>query len=113
MSDSVFDNKVERASREMKDSGASSSDLTRQATTALSSAMVATAGFEFHVSGFGSFSKLETEKLETAVRSAYFRRQTSGFKREFDPGSESTLAACLTHASRTRKSARTSRVANG
>ena len=28
---------------------------------------------------------------------------TSGFKREFDPGSESTLAACLTHASRTRK----------
>src|SRR5438094_86744 len=27
----------------------------------------------------------------------------SGFKREFDPGSESTLAACLTHASRTRK----------
>jgi hypothetical protein len=24
-------------------------------------------------------------------------------KREFDPGSESTLAACLTHASRTRK----------
>ena len=31
------------------------------------------------------------------------RRQASGFKREFDPGSESTLAACLTHASRTRK----------
>ena len=30
-------------------------------------------------------------------------RSTSGFKREFDPGSESTLAACLTHASRTRK----------
>ena len=29
--------------------------------------------------------------------------ETSGFKREFDPGSESTLAACLTHASRTRK----------
>src|SRR3954451_22345024 len=29
--------------------------------------------------------------------------QISGFKREFDPGSESTLAACLTHASRTRK----------
>src|SRR5579884_971704 len=25
-----------------------------------------------------------------------------GFKREFDPGSERTLAACLTHASRTR-----------
>ena len=24
---------------------------------------------------------------------------------EFDPGSEQTLAACLTHASRTRKSA--------
>ena len=29
--------------------------------------------------------------------------EPSGFKREFDPGSESTLAACLTHASRTRK----------
>src|SRR5581483_8712009 len=33
-----------------------------------------------------------------------FCREISGFKREFDPGSESTLAACLTHASRTRKS---------
>jgi len=32
---------------------------------------------------------------------------TSGFKREFDPGSESTLAACLTHASRTRKGSNT------
>ena len=41
------------------------------------------------------------------------RRQASGFKREFDPGSESTLAACLTHASRTRKSARMSKVATG
>ena len=39
--------------------------------------------------------------------------QISGFKREFDPGSESTLAACLTHASRTRKSARMSTVATG
>ena len=28
-----------------------------------------------------------------------------GSMREFDPGSEQTLAACLTHASRTRKSA--------
>jgi len=32
---------------------------------------------------------------------------TTGFKREFDPGSESTLAACLTHASRTRKGSNT------
>jgi hypothetical protein len=34
---------------------------------------------------------------------------------EFDPGSERTLAACLTHASRTRKSwlARMSKVAHG
>jgi len=32
---------------------------------------------------------------------------------EFDPGSESTLAACLTHASRARKGATPSRAANG
>ncbi len=34
---------------------------------------------------------------------------------EFDPGSERTLAACLTHASRTRKFffGRTSKVAHG
>ena len=32
--------------------------------------------------------------------------EATGFKREFDPGSESTLAACLTHASRTRKGLR-------
>jgi len=30
-------------------------------------------------------------------------REHTKIKREFDPGSESTLAACLTHASRTRK----------
>jgi hypothetical protein len=35
------------------------------------------------------------------------------FKREFDPGSESTLAARLTHASRTRKGAILSKVAYG
>ena len=35
------------------------------------------------------------------------------FKREFDPGSESTLAARLTHASRTRKGAILSTVAHG
>ena len=29
--------------------------------------------------------------------------EAAGFKREFDPVSESTLAACLTHESRTRK----------
>src|SRR5205085_3535828 len=32
---------------------------------------------------------------------------------EFDPGSERTLAACLTHASRGRKPARVSKPANG
>ena len=32
---------------------------------------------------------------------------------EFDPGSERTLAACLTHASRTRKSFGMSTVAHG
>jgi hypothetical protein len=32
---------------------------------------------------------------------------------EFDPGSERTLAACLTHASRTRKSFGMSKVAHG
>ena len=32
---------------------------------------------------------------------------------EFDPGSERTLAACLTHASRARKSFGASRAANG
>lgn len=34
-------------------------------------------------------------------------------KREFDPGSESTLAARLTHASRTRKVFGLSKVAHG
>ncbi len=33
-------------------------------------------------------------------------REHTKIKREFDPGSESTLAACLTHASRTRKGLR-------
>ncbi len=33
---------------------------------------------------------------------AFFFAQATGFKREFDPGSERTLAACLTHASRVR-----------
>ena len=36
-----------------------------------------------------------------ANRSIFFVQATS-FKREFDPGSERTLAACLTHASRVR-----------
>ena len=54
-----------------------------------------------------SFRAMEMASLSTT------RRQTTGYKREFDPGSESTLAACLTHASRTRKSARMSTVAYG
>ena len=41
-----------------------------------------------------------------APATSVVRWQSSGFKREFDPGSESTLAACLTHASRTRKGLR-------
>ena len=32
----------------------------------------------------------------------FFFAQATSFKREFDPGSERTLAACLTHASRVR-----------
>jgi hypothetical protein len=50
-----------------------------------------------------AFAKAESLKPRSQGLSAYFRRQTSGYKREFDPGSESTLAACLTHASRTGK----------
>src|SRR5690242_8092726 len=39
--------------------------------------------------------------LRCKSKSIFFRQATS-FKREFDPGSERTLAACLTHASRVR-----------
>jgi len=37
----------------------------------------------------------------------------TGLSGEFDPGSERTLAACLTHASRTRKGFGLSKVAHG
>ena len=47
----------------------------------------------------------------------YDRKQLMRFKThhgEFDPGSEGTLAACITHASRTRKDpSGFGRVANG
>ena len=41
------------------------------------------------------------EKMRKRKRNLPSRIKTG----EFDPGSEQTLAACLTHASRTRKSA--------
>ena len=72
-SDSVFDNKVERASRENEMFGLKSERT--------------------HNLG------LCPQRAEVVD----LPRSTSGFKREFDPGSESTLAACLTHASRTGK----------
>ena len=52
-----------------------------------------------------AISQEQTVRLASAGQSSSpsTRRGRSGFKREFDPGSESTLAACLTHASRTRK----------
>jgi hypothetical protein len=76
-SDWIFDNKVERASREKS--------------------------FEFK---FERSHKLNQFAVVLSGMAAVHRPpsvDTSGFKREFDPGSESTLAACLTHASRTRK----------
>ena len=87
--DSVFDNSVERASRERADSGIS---LKRS-----------------HKMGHGIFRKGIHVVASTSFRAmelaAYLLPvgRRTGFKREFDPGSESTLAACLTHASRTRK----------
>ena len=38
----------------------------------------------------------------SAMTVGLFVFQAAIFKREFDPGSERTLAACLTHASRVR-----------
>ena len=70
---SVFDNKVERASRENEMFGLKSERT--------------------HNIG------LCPQRAEVIG----LPRPISGFKREFDLGSESTLAACLTHASRTRK----------
>ena len=70
---SVFDNKVERASRENEMFGLKSERT--------------------HNLG------LCPQRAEVVG----LPRPASGFKREFDPGSESTLAACLTHASRTGK----------
>ena len=97
--DSVFDNSVERASRERTDSGISPK--------------------RSHKIGHSVFAREPEVVANTSFRAmelaAYLLPvgRRSGFKREFDPGSESTLAACLTHASRTRKSARMSKVATG
>jgi hypothetical protein len=51
----------------------------------------------------------------TIYGSAFTRANSSYFDGEFDPGSGRTLAACLTHASRTRtrELALCSRVADG
>ena len=61
----------------------------------------------------GRYSVWVAQIFENLVGRKYLLRQNSEFnrarlsltifKREFDPGSESTLAARLTHASRTRK----------
>src|SRR2546423_14515153 len=82
--DSVFDNYLQRGSREKKSSGQSPSVLTKLASACL----VGRETSRRALNHGGEFVHSE---------------QISGFKREFDPGSESTLAACLTHASRTRK----------
>jgi hypothetical protein len=80
--DSIFDNKVERASREME----AWLQVKRSHKLKLRELPPVSAG------------------LVRGECCLFFpSRQRSGFKREFDPGSESTLAACLTHASRTRK----------
>ena len=98
--DSVFDNSVERASRERTISGISLKRSHKIVHSAFSSARVA--GFSSQ-SGFwvARNSGLGTRNSNPAYLLPVGRR--TGFKREFDPGSESTLAACLTHASRTRK----------
>ena len=48
-------------------------------------------------------NRATTDRLEglVPVFDRDFDFPDTGFKREFDPGSERTLAACLTHASRT------------
>jgi hypothetical protein len=76
----IFDNQVEHASRE---NGRGS-----------------WLDHSHNVSPSRSFSSIVRA---IAPATSVVRQQSSGFKREFDPGSESTLAACLTHASRTRK----------
>jgi hypothetical protein len=85
-SDSVFDNSVERASREK--SFGHKSERSHKIDHSISQ--------EIRVAAIPAFEPGDGSLPTT-------RRQASGFKREFDPGSESTLAACLTHASRTRK----------
>ena len=79
----IFDNIVERASREMTQT------LVESFSLVISSA-------PFRASG-GAWP---------AGPPSWQCRATK-IKREFDPGSESTLAACLTHASRTRKGSNT------
>ena len=82
----VFDKKVERASREMK----------RGFKSEFSHKIGKSCAMNSGSRSAGSISRV-------AVTRTTRRGDDSGFKREFDPGSESTLAACLTHASRTRK----------
>src|ERR1700685_260742 len=105
---SVFDNSVERASRERTDSGISSRrshkiDHCGLRLSSLFGAMgeAAERWQPSRVVVQHSLQRLPWVRGDGSLPTT--RRQTSGFKREFDPGSESTLAACLTHASRTRK----------
>ena len=88
-SDSVFDNSVERASRERTDSG-----ISPKRSHKMDHGIFAQ---KIHVVASTSFRAMELAAYLLPVG------RRTGFKREFDPGSESTLAACLTHASRTRK----------
>ena len=80
----IFDNIVERASREM--------------TRTL-------------VESFSLFITLRSFSSDRGTPDQSDLRpdcvEQTKIKREFDPGSESTLAACLTHASRTRKGSNT------
>ncbi len=86
---SVFDNSVERASRERTDSGISLKRSHKIGHSVFARELEVVASTSFRA-------------MELAAYLLPVGRRT-GFKREFDPGSESTLAACLTHASRTRK----------
>ena len=65
------------------------------------------------IEGLSSKRRDAKGEIDLAI-AGYFQNIPDGFyQREFDPGSERTLAACLTHASRTRKPFGVSRVAHG
>ena len=62
------------------------------------------------LSKLDSRGSLKTEQCKSNVRIQYLESDNSKLNGEFDPGSGRTLAACLTHASRTEPSGL---VANG